>query len=978
MSGLGLVLTIAKNALAAQRYGIDVTGHNIANVNTPGYSRQNPVYEAIEPAPYGGVLLGRGVDIDQVLRVSDQFIENQLMQRKSSMLSSKEMEHYINVLEGLFNENSESNISNMLADFWNSWHDIANNPSGASERIALYEHSISMSEQFNTLNADLTQIERDLTNAVSVGIDEINQLTNEIAQINGKIVGMEATNIANDLRDQRNNLVSELSEYLDVKAFEQSNGSLRLVAARGCILVTAASSYDLELGGDSGDRVKWQGSGDPPTTVDITDYIIKGKLGGWLDMRDEVIAKYKLDLDVLAKEFIWAVNQQHSQGVGLQLFSSSVTGTYKTGSSGLLETLTYGNKIDYTKDFKMWTYDSGSTSPVPVDIDMAISSADPNYTHANTVFLVADTTYTIEVTQGGEVGTDAIQFEWSETKGTFGTGTLAVGATTAILDDATSQLEFSAGELIAGNTLKINTLADKSAAPVVMTPTETANSILDTYKFTVASGSGGEIGTDPIQIGWSNSITSGTFTLDAAATPVDVDGMTLTFTSGYLFAGDVFTIATDEDGAPTADLLPEWHWTLDSFVDQFNRQTPRVTASKTSANALTFTPYTAGTDRELTTFSYSGGATASNTTVTVNNYDMLTTSTPADTPFTVTQIGAVENSGIAGGGTLNSVTVNPGDENDLTDSGTCTFTYDIASTHWIVTSVPAAYSDSNGNDIGGGVAGFDFDLTAVDSVEIAVVTAGAVVDGTVVTFDINPDNWRVSNVPAAYTLASDTDIGGDNDGFGIDLNDDGSSDITVSFATALTADGIVEFDIAAATGTYSFGFSDDEAQDSGLMAALGINTFLDGRSAGSIGTNSQIQNKDYIAAAQIDANTGDLAVGDNTNALALIDLQYTSSNIAQWTCSRGSAKSSANTTATLEDYYHSTVGSIGIKSASISRSSTFNEMMVNKLSETRDSISAVSLDEEMTNLIKFQHAFAAAAKLISVADEMLNTLLSVK
>ena len=65
MSGLGLILSIAKDALAAQRYGMDVTGHNIANVNTTGYSRQNPVHEAKEPAPYGGVLLGRGVECSQ-------------------------------------------------------------------------------------------------------------------------------------------------------------------------------------------------------------------------------------------------------------------------------------------------------------------------------------------------------------------------------------------------------------------------------------------------------------------------------------------------------------------------------------------------------------------------------------------------------------------------------------------------------------------------------------------------------------------------------------------------------------------------------------------------------------------------------------------------------------------------------------------------------------------------------------------------
>jgi len=80
----------------------------------------------------------------------------------------------------------------------------------------------------------------------------------------------------------------------------------------------------------------------------------------------------------------------------------------------------------------------------------------------------------------------------------------------------------------------------------------------------------------------------------------------------------------------------------------------------------------------------------------------------------------------------------------------------------------------------------------------------------------------------------------------------------------------------------------------------------------------------------------------------------------------------------VEDYYHSTIGSIGIIAANISRSRAFNEVMVNELTEIRDSISAVSLDEEMTNIIKYQHAYAAAAKLISVSDEMLNMLLSVK
>jgi flagellar hook-associated protein 1 FlgK len=297
--------------------------------------------------------------------------------------------------------------------------------------------------------------------------------------------------------------------------------------------------------------------------------------------------------------------------------------------------------------------------------------------------------------------------------------------------------------------------------------------------------------------------------------------------------------------------------------------------------------------------------------------------------------------------------------------------------------------------------------------------------------------------------------------------------LATNVTASVTSDYALKFSPDAG---YGFGFSDQNFDVSGLLAALGINTFFEGSSARSIGTNPQIENKDFIAAGKINNNVGFavaadtntstgtittsgpysppagetsdatytititnggtqftwsksdsssgvatnisigslqtiddgvtlifnpgtyadndtftievtassnpsrlLAKGNNTNALLIADLQFDSRNIEQWTTSRGStANSSANSAATLEDYYHSMVGSIGIKSASITRIRAFNEAIANKLGVIRDSISAVSLDEEMTNLIKFQSAYAAAAKLIKVADEMLNTLLAVK
>jgi len=773
MSGLGLVLSIAKDAMAAQQYGVNVTAHNIANVSTDGYSRQTSVNEAKEPAHYAGLLLGRGVDTTQVLRTTDQFIEKQLRERKSDMLTSQELENYMQVLEGLFNENSESSISTMLSEFWNLWHDIANNPSGSPERIALYEHSILMSDQFDTLNTDLTQLQTDLTNAMNAGINEINQITSELAQVNSQLVGMETgISIANDLRDKRNTLTSELAQYIDVKGFEQSNGSLSIVTAKGCVLVHGNDSYNLVLGGDNGDRVMWK-SDSGVVAGDITDYITNGKLGGWLEMRDEIIEKYKLDLNAMAEEFIWTVNRQHSEGVGLQLFDAAVTGTYKTGSSGLLETLTYGNKIDYTKDFKMWINDSNAAPATFSDVTVDMGKSTASVSNWGGSGGTSDT-YTFTVVMGGTVGTGSQEIAYSNSDDSV-TGTISVNATGSYSTSDGVTFDIGAGTLVAGNTFTVNTKADGSPDELILAASETANSVSDTYTFTVTTA--GTIETDTPVIAWSNSVTSGTITITAAG-DYTVDGMTLEFTLGSLFKDDVFTITTNASGKPTANLPSAWHWTLESFKDEFNTQVENVfgagnnyvDASVTSENALKFSP----------------------------------------------------------------------------DAG------------------------------------------------------------------------------------------------------------------------------------YSFGFGDHNFDDNGLLASLGINTFFQGSGAGSIAVNSVLNNKDYIAAAQIDADTGDFAAGDNTNALAIADLQYTSTDIGLWTCDRIDGDTEGGVTATIDDYYHSMISSIGIKSSSISRGRAFNAVMANKLSDIRDSISAVSLDEEMTNLIKFQTAFEAAAKLISVSDEMLNTLLNVK
>ena len=371
MSGIGLVLNVAKDALLTQQYAINVTSHNIANVDTEGYSRQTPVITAKQAAPYGGFIFGRGVELTDIVRNTNDFLEKRLQSGQSDLSSVSEQNTYMSVLESMFDENSGQSLSSQFDEFWSAWNDLANNPSGIAERNSLVENSTVLAESFNNLNSDLNKTSNDINNSIEAGVNSINEILTQIADINEQIVAIESSGNANDLRDQRNRLVTELSKYTDINTYEYPDGNLVVSTGKGYPLVSRGDTYPLNF---DGGKVKWEGSGS--SQVDITDTITGGKMGGWLEMRDEVIPEIIANLDELAKTVIWEVNKIHSQGIGLEGFSS-VTGTYAvsdndTALGSVGSGLAFNDKIT-DGSFKLWLYDeTGSTvgsTNIAVDAD---------------------------------------------------------------------------------------------------------------------------------------------------------------------------------------------------------------------------------------------------------------------------------------------------------------------------------------------------------------------------------------------------------------------------------------------------------------------------------------------------------------------------------------------------------------------------------------------------------------------------------
>ncbi|MBN2060136.1 MAG: flagellar hook-associated protein FlgK, partial [Deltaproteobacteria bacterium] len=212
MSGIGLVLNVAKDALLTQQYAIDVVSHNITNVSTEGYTRQSPILEAKDAAPYGGFIFGRGVELNDIIRNANEFIEKRLRNCQSDLLAMTEKSLYMGVIESIFDENSGRSLSNQMVDFWNVWNDLSNNPSGQPERSLLAENASLLTETFRDLSSDLIKLDQEIDKSIQAGIGEVNQILTQIADINKQILVLEVSGNANDLRDQRNMLVNKLSK----------------------------------------------------------------------------------------------------------------------------------------------------------------------------------------------------------------------------------------------------------------------------------------------------------------------------------------------------------------------------------------------------------------------------------------------------------------------------------------------------------------------------------------------------------------------------------------------------------------------------------------------------------------------------------------------------------------------------------------------------------------------------------------------
>ena len=318
MSNIYGILNVARGALLTQQLGIDVTGHNIANVNTLGYSRQRVNMQTNVPIPFWPGQTGTGVNAVDIQRIYDRFVGVQINNENQNLGRWETQKGGLEKVEMIFDETTGYGLSQAMDEFWNAWQDLVNNPSGHTERTALVAKSEILANRFNKIYSDLEQTQKDADNSIKGTVEEINLISDQIADLNEQISQIEATGQnANDLRDQRDLLLNELSSMMDITTSEGNDGKVTVFISGGRPLVQNNSSWDLSTQTNASgfqDIVWLDGNGG---TVNITDNISGGRLKGWIEVRDVSIPGYLSRLDDLAGTIINEVNSLHQVGFDL-------------------------------------------------------------------------------------------------------------------------------------------------------------------------------------------------------------------------------------------------------------------------------------------------------------------------------------------------------------------------------------------------------------------------------------------------------------------------------------------------------------------------------------------------------------------------------------------------------------------------------------------------------------------------------------
>lgn len=238
-----------KSGLMVNERSLYVTGHNISNVNTPGYVRQQAIittgpYQSV-PTKYGVSQMGLGADIEQIRQIRHSFLDNIYRQENTTLGYWESRNKTFQDVQSILGEPMGSGIQNVMNQFWDSWQELSKDPDSLTVRSLVRQRGEALTQQLNHVGEQLDKLQSDLNSEIKVRIDEVNDITDKISQLNVQILKVEISrDQANDYRDQRNTLVDRLSKLVNAEVTEMQDGQLDITVG-GYFLVNKGKSTRL-------------------------------------------------------------------------------------------------------------------------------------------------------------------------------------------------------------------------------------------------------------------------------------------------------------------------------------------------------------------------------------------------------------------------------------------------------------------------------------------------------------------------------------------------------------------------------------------------------------------------------------------------------------------------------------------------------------------------------------------------------------
>ncbi|MFK7960266.1 MAG: flagellar hook-associated protein FlgK [Phycisphaerales bacterium] len=306
-------IQVGRSALIASQTAMQVTGNNLANAATEGFSRRVVhMAPARDELGFGNQYVGRGVQVASITRVVDEALLARYRDALSEQQASVAGQGFLSQIETLQNELSENDVSTLLSEFFNSWSELSNNPEDGATRAVVIQQGSSIASRLADLRSDYSVLRGQVDNQIATTVEQVNDIVERVAQINVEVAQLEVeTGEAAALRDQRDLLINELAEYFEIDVYEQPGGATN-VLVNSLPIVLGGEGIGIELRRESVD-------GDLEISLALRDRGFEfqpksGTLGALLASRSGGVDQAIDQIETLATTLITEVNRVHSQG----------------------------------------------------------------------------------------------------------------------------------------------------------------------------------------------------------------------------------------------------------------------------------------------------------------------------------------------------------------------------------------------------------------------------------------------------------------------------------------------------------------------------------------------------------------------------------------------------------------------------------------------------------------------------------------